>query len=350
MAVIETHITTPSYQAVRLAAFEPDILASCITNSRLEIRLLQGGRFEASLEGALLGDSVLEVASGNLPMLSRGCFDPDRLYFAFTLAARGPSYVLGQTVVPGSVRVFSEGHEVDYRTAPESTWAGFQVTREEVERAAVAHLGRPVPIPWTGWLYFLPTEAAPPLARRIRGTLAVASQTPADLSSSVARVLHEQLLRAYIDALAAGLELSARGQQQNSPRRGALTHRARDYLFANLDQSFSLRALSEAARCSERVLQYAFREVYGVGPQGWFHAMKLNEANRELRAHGPGEVRVTDVALRWGFTHFGRFSVEYRRMFGERPSETLKRASRTGKTNEKATVEAYQASRAALAA
>ena len=137
--------------------------------------------------------------------------------------------------------------------------------------------------------------------------------------------------------------------KQNSPRRGALTHRARDYLFANLDQSFSLRALSEAARCSERVLQYAFREVYGVGPQGWFQAMKLNEANRELRACGPGEVRVTDVALRWGFTHFGRFSVEYRRMFGERPSDTLKRPSRIGKRNEKPTVETYRASRAAPA-
>jgi AraC family ethanolamine operon transcriptional activator len=181
------------------------------------------------------------------------------------------------------------------------------------------------------------------LARRIRSTLALASERPAGLSSSLALVLHEQLLRAFIDALAAGLELNARGQQQNSLPRSALTQRARDYLLANLDQPFSLRALSEAACCSGRVLQYAFREVYGVGPQGWFQAMKLNEANRELRAHGPGEVRVSDVALRWGFTHFGRFSVEYRRMFGERPSETLKRASQTGKTNEKTTVEAYRA-------
>jgi len=337
---MEACVTTPSYQATRLASFESEIVASFMADSRLEVRLLQGGRYEASQERVLLRDSVLQIASGNLPVLARGRHPADRLHFGFTLAARGPGYMLGQTVVPGDVRVFTEGHELDYRTAPEVTLSGFQVTREEVERAAVAHLGRPLPIPRTGWLHFLPTEAAAPLARRIRSTLAVASQSATGLSSSVARVLHEELLREFIDALAAGLELSARGQQQNSPRRGALTQRARDYLFANLDQPFSLRSLSEAACCSERVLQYAFREVYGVGPQGWFHAMKLNEANRELRAHGPGEVSVTDVALRWGFTHFGRFSVEYRRMFGERPSETLKRASRTGKTNEKAIVEA----------
>jgi len=334
---------------MRLATFEPDIFASVITDSRLEVRLLRAGRFEASQERVLLGDSLLEVVSSNLPVLTRGSYSPDRLHFGFTLAGRGPGSMLGQTVVPDSVRVFAEGHEIDYRNPLDETKAVFQVTREEVERAAVAHLGRPLPIPRTGWLHFPPTEAAPLLAQRIRSTVAVASQSPTDVSSSVARGLHEQLLRACIDAVAAGLGLNAHGEQQNSPRRGALTQRARDYLFANLDQSFSLRALSEAACCSERVLQYAFHEVYGVGPQRWFHAMKLNEANRELRAYGPGEVRVTDVALRWGFTHFGRFSVDYRRMFGERPSETLKRASQAGKTKEKATVETYRASRAAPA-
>ena len=32
-----------------------------------------------------------------------------------------------------------------------------------------------------------------------------------------------------------------------------------------------------------------------------------------------------DVALRCGFPHFGRFSIAYRRRYGETPSQTLKR-------------------------
>ena len=35
------------------------------------------------------------------------------------------------------------------------------------------------------------------------------------------------------------------------------------------------------------------------------------------------EESVTDIALRCGFTHLGRFSVAYRTRFGESPSETL---------------------------
>jgi transcriptional regulator GlxA family with amidase domain len=34
------------------------------------------------------------------------------------------------------------------------------------------------------------------------------------------------------------------------------------------------------------------------------------------------------VAVRWGFFHLGSFSADYRRMFGEGPSETQRPGSR----------------------
>jgi len=38
---------------------------------------------------------------------------------------------------------------------------------------------------------------------------------------------------------------------------------------------------------------------------------------------------VTNEAARWGFLHFGRFAQEYRALFGELPSETLRRSRKT---------------------
>lgn len=43
---------------------------------------------------------------------------------------------------------------------------------------------------------------------------------------------------------------------------------------------------------------------------------------KDLLQPGPG-TRVTDVALRWGFYHLGRFGQTYQKAFGESPSQTL---------------------------
>lgn len=34
---------------------------------------------------------------------------------------------------------------------------------------------------------------------------------------------------------------------------------------------------------------------------------------------------ISVIAMGWGFTHLGRFSSEYRKLFGETPSATLQR-------------------------
>ena len=58
------------------------------------------------------------------------------------------------------------------------------------------------------------------------------------------------------------------------------------------------------------------------------HALTL-ERLRRVRfdlENAQGEISVTETALRWGFSHLGRFAADYRKTFGERPSETARRA------------------------
>jgi transcriptional regulator GlxA family with amidase domain len=55
----------------------------------------------------------------------------------------------------------------------------------------------------------------------------------------------------------------------------------------------------------------------------------LNRARTALLGANRNEGCVTEIATELGFTELGRFSVRYRQMFGESPSETLRRQTAT---------------------
>jgi transcriptional regulator GlxA family with amidase domain len=100
--------------------------------------------------------------------------------------------------------------------------------------------------------------------------------------------------------------------------------RAQEYLLADLDRPFRLPELAKATHSSGRNLQIAFAQAYGVGPMEWFRAIRLQAVHRELREESSSATRIAEVAMRWGFSHLGRFSTEYRKLFGETPSQTLR--------------------------
>ncbi|MNR62918.1 transcriptional regulator EutR [compost metagenome] len=53
--------------------------------------------------------------------------------------------------------------------------------------------------------------------------------------------------------------------------------------------------------------------------------VRLRNVRQALLNPSEGD-SVTDLAIRWGFLHLGQFSVDYRRAFGEKPSDTFRRA------------------------
>ncbi|NMM38028.1 MAG: helix-turn-helix domain-containing protein [Glaciimonas sp.] len=53
--------------------------------------------------------------------------------------------------------------------------------------------------------------------------------------------------------------------------------------------------------------------------------IRLNGARRHLREDLTGCRTVQDVAADWEFWHFSQFSSDYRKLFGQSPSESLRR-------------------------
>jgi AraC family ethanolamine operon transcriptional activator len=83
--------------------------------------------------------------------------------------------------------------------------------------------------------------------------------------------------------------------------------------------------LCRIAKASERTLDYAFNERFGLAPAHYMKARRLNGARTDLcQGHEPA-VKIADIANKWGFWHLGQFARDYRGWFGELPSETFER-------------------------
>jgi AraC-like DNA-binding protein len=90
--------------------------------------------------------------------------------------------------------------------------------------------------------------------------------------------------------------------------------------------AFTVADLAECAGVSERSLHAAFRRQLGTSPMAYVRRRRLEQAHDELLRLDPSRgAKVTDVALRYGFAHTGRFAAAYRERFGEAPSATLRR-------------------------
>jgi AraC-like DNA-binding protein len=100
--------------------------------------------------------------------------------------------------------------------------------------------------------------------------------------------------------------------------------RALNYIAEHLREDIDMKVLAEVAGASIRALYTGFERFVGMPPQTYIRNRRLEGAQADLeKLHAP--TTVARIALDWGFSHLGRFSVEYRNRFGESPSETLRR-------------------------
>jgi transcriptional regulator GlxA family with amidase domain len=101
--------------------------------------------------------------------------------------------------------------------------------------------------------------------------------------------------------------------------------RAQQYIGAHLDDAMTVGDVAAAAGVAHRTLYKHFHDMRGTSPMRYARDCRFAEVREALLQACPQHNNVTTIAVQWGFCHLGRFSVEYRKRYGERPSETLRR-------------------------
>jgi AraC-like DNA-binding protein len=114
-----------------------------------------------------------------------------------------------------------------------------------------------------------------------------------------------------------GEEMSSRPLPRNLKKALAL-------LDANPARRWTIGALAAACSVAPRTLQRHFKSYLGSGPVQFARNLRLAWARRDLLRASTDE-SVTEIAMRYGFSHLGRFSTRYLERHGESPSVTLQK-------------------------
>lgn len=158
----------------------------------------------------------------------------------------------------------------------------------------------------------------------------VSMVNPSEFDSALLSNLQIQRIfkSAVMTATLSAME-SARPAEEPSRSFKARSHLVReivDWSMSRPEDPPSIAEICLQFNIGRRLLNYSFIEVLGTNPLNYLRSMRLNGARRDLRK-GEHKMSVRDIAGRWGFWHLPRFSEEYRKLFGELPSETLRNAS-----------------------
>ena len=162
------------------------------------------------------------------------------------------------------------------------------------------------------------------LARKIRSMTSLASG-PAGIAAAE---FEDRLLQDLASAVCA-----SSGEGKRYPGRGArarYVRRAQDYIEANLGWAITLDGVAQHVHVSGRTLELAFQNVLGRSPTDYIQTRRLNKVRQHLLEEDQASLTLADLALQNGLSHFGRFSHDYKTLFGELPSETRRRSMASG--------------------
>ncbi len=102
--------------------------------------------------------------------------------------------------------------------------------------------------------------------------------------------------------------------------------KAQAFIESHLHEDIKLGDIAAATSICTRLLQKAFSDRCGCSPMRFLTRSRLERIHQELE-RAPSNTKIVDVMMDYGFTQGGKFAKEYQQLFGEKPSDTLKRSS-----------------------
>src|SRR5215469_14210701 len=285
----------------------------------LNLLLTGSGQFRARLTQVTLQHLRLSAGDEYLSRIAFVAVPADMLLVTLPLRDRPAPVWDGVEMRVGEMITLGPGERVHARSDGPCQWGAIRLPVDDFVQYGGALRGTTPIVP--ALARWRPPRAA---LRQLRH-LHQAAIRSAEARSGVladreaAHGLEQQMIHALVESLSAGPvyeEMEAARWQ-----RGILA-RFEDLLEA--EPPPGVTGIGTALDVSTRLLRECCKKSLGMDPSRYRYLHGMKRTHRALRRENPDTASVSVLARRYGFRTPGRFAVNYRTLYGESPSTTLR--------------------------
>jgi AraC-like DNA-binding protein len=282
------------------------------------------GQFRARLTQVTLQHLYLSAGDEQLSRIAFFAVPADMILVALPIGDRPAPIWGGIAMQAGEMLTFGPGERIHARTDGPCRWGVLRIPDGELAQYGRALSGAELVVPPAG-RWRSPRAALRQLRHFHQAAVRrVEARSDVVADNEAAHGLEQQMIEALVECLSAGSVEEETG--------AACRHRAILTRFEDLLESEPLLGIADicaALSVSERMLRECCNRHLGIGASRYLRLRRMQRVHRALRSETPRAFGVSEVATRHGFNDLGRFAANYRTIYGELPSATLRRLDRT---------------------
>ena len=317
----------PTMPVACLQVLDPETLADAVKHANFSACQLSARPAPSMIARVLCPRVRLEFAGLGPAMLFTGVMPRDcfTLVFVLDCPSEGHSFNFAARHTAGYMGIFPPGGALDAFTPEGYSNATLTVPEADFHAAVERHFPNiPAQFLKQGAGMRIGLAEQTQLRWVLSQVLAGIRDPAAPLTSLLARQeVEHQLLEVFLAGLRQGCGGLVPPPTQRTAGRLRRLRQGRDFIAERARQPIQLDDLCSELNLSRRGVEVLFRDSLGLGPTAFLRHQRLHGIRRALREAAPAPGVVKQLALEWGFWHLGHFANDYRRLFGEKPSQTL---------------------------
>jgi len=315
-----------SAQIIRCSFSDIDELAVTINASRnIQLTQLDTQKFQADLLLARFDEAEFFFAEASCPVYTLGAKRPDYLDFSCALQVTDASIISHHyRLSPNTLFGFDSNRETRIVVPANLKLSTIQIRQDLFEDCLQVMERSDIDSQFLSTNYLSAPITLPAVRAYLLDLMRLIQQQPNFLKLTQLKKL---ILDDFIPLLIQAIPLRNETSTHRSTRlnRTKLVKQAEDYMLAHLDQPLTLKDLCKALNSNSRSMFYGFQEMFGLSPMAYLKIQRLHGVRRLLKAADPTNSSIMAIANQFGFWSSGHFARDYKKMFGELPSQTIKR-------------------------